>query len=114
MAAEPGVKLTAAEEEAAAKSDRVLRHVVLLKFKDSVPPDQVEQLEKAFYGLAGKVDSILELEGGRLVYDSGAAAARPPDGDSDDSSIFELMPDGLPLDDTAKQPTRSKRAGPAP
>ncbi len=57
---------------------------------------------------------VLELEGGRLVYDSGAAAARPPDGDSDDSSIFELMPDGRPLDDTAKQPSGSKRAGPAP
>ncbi|MEJ2320052.1 MAG: cell division ATP-binding protein FtsE [Gemmatimonadales bacterium] len=57
---------------------------------------------------------VLELEGGRLVYDSGAAAARPPDGDSDDSSIFELMPDGLPRDDTAKQPSGSKRAGPAP
>ena len=57
---------------------------------------------------------VLELEGGRLVYDSGAAVVRPPDGGSDDSSIFELMPDGRPLDDPAKQASGSKRAGPAP
>jgi hypothetical protein len=62
-----------AGEAAAAKSDRVLRHVVLLKFKDSVPAEKVKQLEQAFYGLADKVDSILDLEGGRDVSVEGLA-----------------------------------------
>jgi len=37
---------------------------------------------------------VLELEDGRLVYDSGSDAPKPPHGGSGDSSIFELVHDG--------------------
>jgi hypothetical protein len=46
---------------------RVLRHVVLLKFKDSVPPDKVKQLEDGFRALPGKIDTIIDFEWGKDV-----------------------------------------------
>jgi cell division transport system ATP-binding protein len=57
---------------------------------------------------------VLELEGGRLVYDSGAAAPQPPDGGTGDLSIFELVHDGQPMDRGAKQGSGSERGGTAP
>jgi len=46
---------------------RVLRHVVLFKFKDSATKEQVEQIESAFCALPGKVDTIYDFEWGTDV-----------------------------------------------
>ena len=50
-----------AEKEAPA---RVLRHVVLLKFKEGTAPDRVRAIEDAFLALKGKIDVIEDVEGG--------------------------------------------------
>jgi cell division transport system ATP-binding protein len=54
---------------------------------------------------------VLELEGGRLVYDSGSDAPRPFHGDS---SIFQLVRDGPPMHSGAKEGSAIERGGPAP
>lgn len=55
------------ESPAAKEPDRVLRHVVLLKFKDGTTDEQVKQIEEAFCALPGKVDVIHDLEWGTDV-----------------------------------------------
>jgi len=47
--------------------DRVLRHVVLFKFKDGISEEQVEQIERAFCALPDKVDTIYDFEWGTDV-----------------------------------------------
>jgi len=47
--------------------DRVLRHVVLFKFKDGTGEEQVGQIERAFCALPGKVDTIYDFEWGTDV-----------------------------------------------
>ena len=47
--------------------ERVLRHVVLFKFKDGTSEEQVEQIERAFCALPGKVDAIYDFEWGTDV-----------------------------------------------
>lgn len=44
-----------------------LRHVVLLKFKDTTSPEQVEALENAFRALPSAIDEVFNLEWGRDV-----------------------------------------------
>jgi hypothetical protein len=56
-----------AASEALGAPRRVLRHVVLLKFKDSVPPDKVKQLEHGFRALPGKIDAVIDFEWGKDV-----------------------------------------------
>lgn len=55
------------EKKVAGGPDRVLRHVVLFKFKDGTTDAQIRQIEKAFCALPGKVDSIHDLEWGTDV-----------------------------------------------
>lgn len=49
----------------------VLRHVVLFKFKDSATPEQVQEVEKAFADLPGKIDVIQDYEWGTNVSPEG-------------------------------------------
>lgn len=44
---------------------RLLRHVVLLKFKDGVDDAQVQQVVRAFAELPGRIDEIHDFEWGR-------------------------------------------------
>ena len=55
------------ESPTAVEPDRVLRHVVLLKFKEGTTDEQVRQIEEAFCSLPGKVDAIYDLEWGTDV-----------------------------------------------
>jgi len=60
------------EEKPAAAShveipDRLLRHVVLFKFKDETTDEQVGQIERAFCALPDKVDAIYDFEWGTDV-----------------------------------------------
>jgi len=43
---------------------QVLRHVVLLKFKDGTTPEQVREIVNAFCALPSKVDAIHDFEWG--------------------------------------------------
>ncbi|MDR6860457.1 Dabb family protein [Variovorax guangxiensis] len=42
----------------------MIRHVVLLRFKDGIPPDRLAELEQDFAALAGRIDGIRQLEWG--------------------------------------------------
>jgi hypothetical protein len=56
---------TQAAEEA--KVDKVLRHVVLFKFKDDATPEQIKAVEEAFAALPEKIDAIHDFEWGTNV-----------------------------------------------
>jgi hypothetical protein len=58
--------LTAADPPA-----KVLRHVVMYKFKDSATPGQVQEVVDAFAGLPKKIDAILDFEHGTNVSGEG-------------------------------------------
>lgn len=58
--------VASAEEKEAAK-DKVLRHVVLFKFKDGVSEQQIDEVVKAFAALPGKIDAIRDFEMGTDV-----------------------------------------------
>jgi len=47
--------------------DQLLRHVVLLKFKDDTTDEQVGQIERAFCALPEKIDAIYDFEWGTDV-----------------------------------------------
>ena len=49
------------------KPAQVLRHVVLLKFKDDATAEQIRKVESAFVALPSKVDAIYDLEWGTDV-----------------------------------------------
>lgn len=46
---------------------RLLRHVVLFKFKDGTTDAQIGQIERAFCALPGKIDAIYDFEWGTDV-----------------------------------------------
>jgi hypothetical protein len=46
------------------KDGNLLRHVVMLKFKDSAGPDDVRKVEKAFADLSNKISLIKQFEWG--------------------------------------------------
>ena len=46
------------------KDSKMLRHVVLFKFKDSATPEQVKQVENAFLALPSKIKEIKGIEWG--------------------------------------------------
>ena len=46
---------------------KVLRHVVLFKFKDGVSPEQVQEVVTAFGALPSKIETIEDLEWGTDV-----------------------------------------------
>jgi hypothetical protein len=60
-----GEKTTMASNEDT--PDQLLRHVVLLKFKDDTTDEQVVQIERAFCALPEKVDAIYDFEWGTDV-----------------------------------------------
>ncbi len=47
--------------------DKLLRHVVLFKFKDGTTPAQIKEVEDAFRALPGKIDAIADFEWGTDV-----------------------------------------------
>ncbi|MCG8586077.1 MAG: Dabb family protein [Pirellulales bacterium] len=56
------VTVTAKADEKAAS--KVLRHVVLFKFKDDTAEAKVSEIEKAFAALPKKIDAIIDFEWG--------------------------------------------------
>ena len=48
-------------------AERVLRHVVMFKFKEGTTAEQVKQIEQAFAALPGKIDTIIGFEFGTDV-----------------------------------------------
>ena len=48
----------------AQNSEKVLRHVVLFKFKDTSTPDDIKKVEDAFRALPSKISAIKSLEWG--------------------------------------------------
>lgn len=54
-------------ESAAPQRGRVLRHMVLYKFKDDVTPAQVQEVIDAFAALPKKIDAIVGFEHGTNV-----------------------------------------------
>jgi stress responsive alpha/beta barrel protein len=59
------------ESSAADKSTKVLRHIVLYKFKDDLRPEQVQEVVDAFAALPGKIDTVAGLEYGTNVSEEG-------------------------------------------
>jgi len=55
----------------ASAAEKVLRHVVLYKFKDDQTPAQVQEVVEAFAGLPKKVNSIIGFEAGTNVSKEG-------------------------------------------
>ena len=52
-------------------AEKVLRHVVLYKFKDGLAPAQVQEVVDAFGGLPKKVATIIDYEAGTNVSTEG-------------------------------------------
>lgn len=55
---------TAVFISASHKNSKMLRHVVLFKFKDSATPEQVKQVENAFLSLPSAIKEIKDFEWG--------------------------------------------------
>ncbi|MEJ2704829.1 MAG: Dabb family protein [Sedimentisphaerales bacterium] len=55
------------EQKAAVNPTRVLRHVVLFKFKDGTTDEQIKQIENAFCALPSKIHTIHNFEWGTDV-----------------------------------------------
>ena len=55
----------------AKESDRLLRHIVLYKFKDELSPQQVQEVIDAFAALPKKIDVIAGFEHGKNVSPEG-------------------------------------------
>ena len=53
------------------KSEKVLRHIVLYKFRDDITKAQVQEVIDAFSGLPKKVDAIIDFEHGENVSPEG-------------------------------------------
>jgi hypothetical protein len=49
---------------ATSKETKMLRHVVLFKFKDDATPDQIKQVEDAFRKLPSQIEEIKDFEWG--------------------------------------------------
>jgi hypothetical protein len=49
------------------KPGKVLRHVVLFKFKEQTAPEKIKELEDAFRALPGKIKAIQSFEWGTNV-----------------------------------------------
>jgi len=55
----------------AAAAEKVLRHIVMYKFKDDVSAAQVQEVIDAFAGLPKKVNTIIDFEHGANVSKEG-------------------------------------------
>lgn len=58
------VIFTSCETEKAEKPEKMLRHVVLFKFKDTSTPEQVKEVEDAFRKLPSQIKEIKDFEWG--------------------------------------------------
>ncbi len=58
------VDVVCGQDHAAGK---VLRHVVMFKFKEGTTPEQVKQIEEGFAALPGKIETIVDFEFGTDV-----------------------------------------------
>jgi hypothetical protein len=56
---------------AADKPAKVLRHIVLYKFKDGLPAQQLQEVIDAFAGLPKKIDTVVGFEHGTNVSPEG-------------------------------------------
>ena len=56
---------------AAEKEGRVLRHIVMYKFKDDCPAEHVQKVIDTFAGLPRKIDTIIGFEHGKNVSQEG-------------------------------------------
>jgi hypothetical protein len=54
-------------QESAMEPAQVLRHVVLLKFKQETTAQQIKEIERAFCALPGKIDAVHDFEWGTDV-----------------------------------------------
>lgn len=59
------------ESKAAQQPRKLLRHIVLYKFKDQVTPAQVDEVVSTFAALKGKIDTIIGFEHGTNVSEEG-------------------------------------------
>ena len=66
LAAMPMISSTAAAEEG-----KVLRHIVMYKFKPETTPAQIQEVIDAFAGLPKKIDTIVGFEAGSNVSKEG-------------------------------------------
>jgi len=55
----------------AAEEKKVLRHIVLYKFKDGLPAGAVQEVIDTFAALPGKIDTIVDFEHGENVSPEG-------------------------------------------
>jgi hypothetical protein len=62
---------SAVESFAAEPSGKLLRHIVLYKFKDDLPPAQLQEVIAAFAALPKKIDTIAGFEHGTNVSPEG-------------------------------------------
>lgn len=56
---------------AADPKGKVLRHIVMYKFKDELPPKQLQEVIDAFAGLPKKIDTVIGFEHGTNVSPEG-------------------------------------------
>ncbi len=56
-----------AEDKPDAKSGKLLRHIVLYKFKAEISSKQVQEVVDAFSALPGKIDTIVDFERGTNI-----------------------------------------------
>ncbi len=69
-----GGSMHMAQNMAAEKNEKMLRHVVLFKFKAEVTPAQVQEVADAFAALPKKIDVIKDFEWGTENSPEGLAA----------------------------------------
>jgi hypothetical protein len=69
-----GGTLIAWQAQAAGGGGKVLRHIVLYKFKDDLAPRQLQEVIDAFSALPGKIDTIVGFEHGTNVSPEGKSA----------------------------------------
>jgi hypothetical protein len=49
------------------KTEKLIRHFVLLKFKDEVSQEQIKEVGQAFLALPAQITAILHLEWGQAI-----------------------------------------------
>lgn len=62
-----GACVTALSTFAREESHKVLRHIVLYKFRDDVPDDKIQEVIDTFAALPSKIDTIIGFEHGPNV-----------------------------------------------
>jgi hypothetical protein len=65
------IALFAVMPNSTSAADKVLRHIVMYKFKDDVKPAQVQEVIDAFAGLPKKISTIIDFEHGANVSKEG-------------------------------------------